>query len=369
MMISEPPGIIERINEHLPAQIRAYGYRRVVKGFDARKACDKRRYEYILPVWMFDPAMKGIYQPRRAKNGGGGKEDDDDDDAVEEAVEEGEQNHVQEAVVEPTFTATTTATTTTKIAYGSDSTFEFDQSCIDRLNAILCQFQGTHNFHNYTVKTSATAPQAKRYILSFTCPGVFLVDGQPWVRMVVTGQSFVLHQIRKMVGMAVAEFRGVAPDGCLRHALGSMQHVATPLAPALGLFLDECHYDAYNRQWGEHQEVLQLEDWRAAVDVFKGERLYPALAKMDREEQVNAIWLSSLNDDRRFASWLSKNNKEKEKDGGKRTAKESNDGGGDGGGEVGGEGDGGAKRVKREQGKEGAGGDVVQASFDAEYSD
>ena len=40
-------------------------------------------------------------------------------------------------------------------------------------------------------------------------------QGQPWVRLVVTGQSFMLHQIRKMVAVAVAVMRGVAPDNAI----------------------------------------------------------------------------------------------------------------------------------------------------------
>jgi tRNA pseudouridine(38-40) synthase len=51
-------GIVEEVNGHLPDDIRILGYRRTVKGFDARKACDRRRYEYILPEWMFDPSLQ-----------------------------------------------------------------------------------------------------------------------------------------------------------------------------------------------------------------------------------------------------------------------------------------------------------------------
>ena len=37
-------------------QIRVLGYTRVTKSFDARRLCDRRRYEYILPAFAFDPA-------------------------------------------------------------------------------------------------------------------------------------------------------------------------------------------------------------------------------------------------------------------------------------------------------------------------
>eukprot|EP00878_Enallax_costatus_P040999 GHUV01047430.1.p1 GENE.GHUV01047430.1~~GHUV01047430.1.p1 ORF type:complete len:176 (+),score=54.05 GHUV01047430.1:683-1210(+) len=36
-------------------QIRVFGVQRTTDGFDARKYCDKRKYEYILPAWVFDP--------------------------------------------------------------------------------------------------------------------------------------------------------------------------------------------------------------------------------------------------------------------------------------------------------------------------
>jgi tRNA pseudouridine38-40 synthase len=326
MMVVNPPGIIDRINAALPHAIRTYGYRRTVKGFDARKACDKRRYEYILPVWMFDPEMKGIYKQKVKKiRDDGVKEDDDDDEDAEE-----EDNEVEdidgEAVttVERDNEATPLSAETETAAgqdqpYGSDSTFVFDDDCIARLNAILGQYQGTRNFHNYTVRVPASAPQAKRFILSFKCDGVFEINGTKWVRTVVIGQSFMLHQIRKMIGMALAEFRGEAPTGCLKYALGTFHTARTPMAPDLGLFLDECYYEAYNDRWGHQNEHLHLSDWQSEVDEFKKERLYPALAKRDVDEKVNAAWLYNLKDATyKFSEWLNRDDSVKGNKGGKR---------------------------------------------------
>jgi tRNA pseudouridine38-40 synthase len=309
MMVCNPIGIIDRINAALPPAIRVYGYQRTVKGFDARKACDKRRYEYILPVWMFDPKMEGIYRPRVKKNGENGEE------AGEE--EEEDLGATEAAAVEGNAAVPFEAEPATNTPYGSDSTFVFDTDCMTRLNAILKQFEGTRNFHNYTVRVAASAPQAKRFIMSFKCDGVFEINGTKWVRTVVIGQSFMLHQIRKMIGMALAEFRGVAPEGSLKYALGTLTPYRTPMAPDLGLFLDECYYDAYNDRWGHQNEPLSLSDWQEAVDEFKRERLYPALAKRDLEEKVNAVWLHSLINSRYdFSEWESRSDAAKNRGGG-----------------------------------------------------
>ena len=39
------------------------GFTRVTNSFDARKHCDRRRYEYILPAFMFDPDFRGPGSP------------------------------------------------------------------------------------------------------------------------------------------------------------------------------------------------------------------------------------------------------------------------------------------------------------------
>ncbi len=45
-----------KIERPFPVQIRVLGFTRVTKSFEARRLCDRRRYEYILPTFAFDPA-------------------------------------------------------------------------------------------------------------------------------------------------------------------------------------------------------------------------------------------------------------------------------------------------------------------------
>ena len=54
--------------------------------------------------------------------------------------------------------------------------FIFDDSNLKRLNEVLQQYEGTHNFHNFTPKMSGNDKTALRYILSFKSPGKFTIN-------------------------------------------------------------------------------------------------------------------------------------------------------------------------------------------------
>jgi tRNA U38,U39,U40 pseudouridine synthase TruA len=55
LLIEGDETLLDRINRELPPDVRLLGSARVVNGFDARRNCDRRRYEYILPACAFDP--------------------------------------------------------------------------------------------------------------------------------------------------------------------------------------------------------------------------------------------------------------------------------------------------------------------------
>ncbi|DBA74849.1 TPA: hypothetical protein ACH3X2_009187 [Trebouxia sp. C0005] len=440
--------VIENINKHLPAQIRVLGYTKTTAGFDARKHCDKRRYEYVLPAWAFDPdacrsrlcveeaelrsaanpteadglvpsaansAMADGVLPQaantqspsestRESSGPGGplgqpqqastadaiaeataaavaaealsntasapdsqsaaastaQADAPQTTPTEAAIEDQGPGPDQNSPLEATLNGVASASaslehlpsgavgpsqnglaqgTSTASAIGSravpenvpsnshapgdptpasggtphddsapgdaqspvpdadqppPSSFVFDEAATRRLTTILRQYEGTHNFHNFTVKLEATDPSAKRYMLSCQCAGTFEIQGQRWVRIVIIGQSFMLHQIRKMVGMAVAIMRGDAPANCIRIALQPKRAVPTPMAPDIGLFLDECYYDAYNNRWGADHEHVTLSQFEDRVAKFKAELMYRHIATTDAKASTNATWLRTL---------------------------------------------------------------------------
>ncbi|PKI55173.1 hypothetical protein CRG98_024464 [Punica granatum] len=100
----------------------------------------------------------------------------------------------------------------------------------ERFNRILSYYVGTHNFHNFTTRTKAEDPSASRYIISFDASNMVTVEGFEFVKCEVVGQSFMLHQIRKMMGLAVAIMRNCAPESLFEKAFEKLldAHVRDP---------------------------------------------------------------------------------------------------------------------------------------------
>ena len=66
-------------------------------------------------------------------------------------------------------------------------------------------------------------------------------DGYEFAVIKVRGQSFMLHQIRKMIGLIIAIVRGYASLNTLE-LCWTANKVDVPRAPALGLMLDKVFY-------------------------------------------------------------------------------------------------------------------------------
>ncbi|KAF8768668.1 hypothetical protein HU200_007221 [Digitaria exilis] len=200
------------------------------------------------------------------------------------------------------------ATTTEEIEQGMDlkngngeekpptkSAFSYTDEVMERFSRILKYYVGTHNFHNFTTRTKAEDPAAKRFIISFTANRVVSLDGIDFVRCEVVGQSFMLHQIRKMIGLAVAVMRNCAPESIYDVAFRKDVRLNVPTAPEVGLYLDECMFTSYNKKWKDSHEAVSMEPYCEQAEEFKVKYIFPHIAAMEHKEGAVALWLHSLN--------------------------------------------------------------------------
>ena len=260
--------IVRLINEHLPrGKIVAFGATRVTGGFSAKNQCDRRKYEYVVPVRTFDRRFpkKRKRNPVDCDDENGHDEKKNDENApngegLEDEKEDDEENNDTQEEEEP---------------------YVFTEEERTKVNDILKHFVGTHNFHNYSTKVDCDTPQARRFVISFSCSMPFKIQGEDFVKFEILGQSFLFNMIRKLVGMTVAVARDFCDVSDLLFALRTKQRVNTPMAPELGLFLCECQYDAYNKRFSAEREPLRLENWRDKVDAFKHQTVYQHI--YDRE--------------------------------------------------------------------------------------
>lgn len=409
----DPPGFVERVNSHLPEQIRVLGYKRVTASFSAKKFCDRRRYEYVIPVFALDPSahrdresvlasegkegalVKCLECSERGRKVAGlmGRKNENgklleavnNGDLIEKTTEDEQmetiidmqnsekivqlenvsvpvngdvscdknpnvettalvselnsEQAVPQEVSELENTSLGLAPETANAIFeknpneglncsqtitlvpdsnleqtfpheGSErnnnlgsvtdgapakSSFQYGEKERERFNSILKQFVGTHNFHNLTTRIKAEDPAANRYILSFEASDIFTINGMDFVKCTVVGQSFVLHQIRKMIGLAIAVMRNCAPESIIARSLRKDVHMNVPTAPELGLFLDESFFPAYNQKWQATHEDISLKEFEQQIIEFKQKYIYTHIASTEVKDGVVAVWLHSLN--------------------------------------------------------------------------
>ncbi|XP_020493752.1 tRNA pseudouridine synthase A isoform X1 [Labrus bergylta] len=230
--------IIPKINEHLPSQIRVLGLKRVTQGFNSKNNCDARTYAYMLPTVAFSPK---------------------DYDT------------------------------------GDITGFRLEPETLQRANRLFALYKGTHNFHNFTSQKAASDPSARRYIMEMSCGEPFVCSGTEFAVITVRGQSFMLHQIRKMIGLVIAVIRGYAKEEVVERSWG-LEKVDVPKAPGLGLVLERVHFDRYNKKFGGDglHETLEWENEEEAIKAFKEAQIYPTIVETECQEGSMVSWMATL---------------------------------------------------------------------------
>ncbi|KIV91962.1 tRNA pseudouridine(38-40) synthase, variant [Exophiala mesophila] len=166
--------------------------------------------------------------------------------------------------------------------------YRIPEQRLNRIQETLNLFLGTRNFHNFTIQKSARDPSAKRVIKSFNLNKTpILINGTEWVSMKVHGQSFMMHQIRKMVGMVALIVRCGCDPKRLTESLGH-DTLSIPKAPSLGLLLERPVFDSYNKRAQNelNRDPIGFDKYKDEMDKFKQEQIYERMYRDEEKENV-----------------------------------------------------------------------------------
>ena len=218
---------LQRLNNALPSNLKVFSGTRVRKRFDARDHASSRVYEYLLPLH----AVGGT------------------------AAE---------------------------------------------LDEVLRSFEGTHKMHNFAsglrgshanaeifrveeeddslewplaLKGNEQSSAAFRSVVTCRVHREVTIEGDDYLVLRIAGLAFVLHQIRHMVGAALAVTNKIVPLDVMRIALTSPLRVdISPLVPGCGLLLDQISW--FSLKSGDYEARVPNEA-REAMEAFKADCIYP----------------------------------------------------------------------------------------------
>eukprot|EP00339_Tiarina_fusa_P005148 CAMPEP_0117000322 /NCGR_PEP_ID=MMETSP0472-20121206/2704_1 /TAXON_ID=693140 ORGANISM="Tiarina fusus, Strain LIS" /NCGR_SAMPLE_ID=MMETSP0472 /ASSEMBLY_ACC=CAM_ASM_000603 /LENGTH=479 /DNA_ID=CAMNT_0004699979 /DNA_START=230 /DNA_END=1670 /DNA_ORIENTATION=+ len=221
-------GVRQRVDERLPEEIRLLDIQRTTRNFCAKTQRDRVRYQYMIPSFLLHPDYRSVLNELNIPMEG--------------------RHEVAKLPL-----------TKEEVAKLKDTLKDFRSTEEQRalLQSSLSKYEGTHPFHNFTKGIKRGQASANRFIEFFKTQDPVKIDGIEWIPTQVLGQSFLLHQIRKMVSMAVG---GAAPASVMDQALSKTDCIRVHVAPAQGLFLEMSYFTGYNRRKQSNPELPDL-DW------------------------------------------------------------------------------------------------------------
>ncbi|KAI9495703.1 pseudouridine synthase [Zychaea mexicana] len=264
--------VVKEINSHLPDQIRVWGYVVTKRSFHAKTGCDSRIYEYLLPSYAFMAPS-----PKELK-----KEQEHEDDL--KLVYGNEVFYLPRSTPEE---------------IKAKEAYRINEEDLASFREAMGMYQGTHNFHNYTIGRGALDKSCLRYIMSTKVEDPIYIDGVEWLSVKLHGQSFMLHQIRKMISMALLAVRSRTPLKIIENSFGD-DRINIPKAPALGLLLERPIFGSYNRhaqnekKGQTYRDEIDFEPYRKTIDAFKAEWIYKKLFEEERENALFDEFISHI---------------------------------------------------------------------------
>ncbi|KAI1942418.1 tRNA pseudouridine synthase 1 [Ophidiomyces ophidiicola] len=348
-LIIEDRDLVQKVNSILSPQIRIWGIEPTSKSFSCYQFCDSRMYEYLIPTHCFLPPHPSTFLAKKILEAAATENDmeayenrqeevlsyweDVDKELIKpllDTLPEDTRAKVQEALCirerdsssktsgeneNPSVNASTLPEAsqpqesnaddpestetgdkaisniikTVRAAYfKAKKAYRIHPTRLARVQEALDQYVGTKNFHNYTIQKTFRDPSAKRVIKSFKISkDPIIIDGVEWLSLKVHGQSFMMHQIRKMVAMAALVVRCGTDLQRIAQSYGA-QKVPIPKAPGLGLLLERPIFETYNKKAKDlGRDPIDFNKYEEQMEEFKNREIYQRIFR--EEQETNAF--------------------------------------------------------------------------------
>ncbi|CAG8475589.1 1331_t:CDS:10 [Acaulospora morrowiae] len=261
--------IIERINENLPEQIRLWGYVRTIRSFHAKTLCDSRVYEYLIPTYVFIP-NETIPSVQISQS---------NSIIINQSEEfQAEGTASWQKIEAPVATAEEML---------EKRKFRISPEILNLVRQGFKEYEGTHNYHNFTIGRASIEKSCHRFIINFEVSEPKMVKDTEWLSLKVHGQSFMLHQIRKMVALVVMVVRTGTPLTLISKAFG-LNKINIPNAPAPV-------FKSYNKKCVSNgNELIDFEKYREKIDEFKEKYIYSKIYEEEHRDNTFQNWLNTL---------------------------------------------------------------------------
>ncbi|KAG8220964.1 hypothetical protein J3R82DRAFT_2469 [Butyriboletus roseoflavus] len=287
-LIVNIPGVkdwVSRVNEELPPEIHVWGKVRVQGGFNARLSCDSRKYTYFFPSYLLIPPKPNSACVRSQHTA---------------VASRGSFGDIPQ---HPFWDFPGVDSSSPEEDLARKRQWRVSAKDVDELRATAKKFEGTHNFHNFTVGRDFPDRSNQRNMIKIQIADPAVYGDTEWISVLFHGQSFMLHQIRKMMSALVLSHRTGTPADIIDELYGP-RVVLVPKMPALGLLLEYPIFDSYNQKVttvnerekydGSHVDFrppIDFEQYRERIDTFKQKFIYEDMRTTEDRYGIFDAWI------------------------------------------------------------------------------